>query len=145
MTFSQKRIAATLLVSTLLILPFVASAALPKQIVPEDCNQKGGCQSICDIVTLAQNVLNFGIFMAVVLSAFLFAYAGWNMITAGGNSEVYAKGKRVFGNVLIGLIIILAGWIVIDTLMKTFTGNGLTGRGVCGTAALISDFEHFYA
>ncbi len=133
MTFSQRRIAATLVVFTLLVLPFFVSAAgLPKQIVPEECNQDGGCQSICDIVKLAQNVLNFGIFMAVVLSAFLFAYAGWNMLTAGGNSEAYAKGKRVFGNVLIGLIIILAGWIIIDTLMKTFTGNGLTGAGVCG-------------
>jgi hypothetical protein len=132
MTVSHKRVAATLIVFTLLVLPFFVSAqGLPKQIVPESCNQDGGCQSICDIVKLAQNVLNFGIFLAVVLSAFLFAYAGWNMLTSGGNAEVYQKGKRVFGNVLIGLIIILAGWIIIDTLMKTFTGSGLTGGGVC--------------
>ena len=125
-----------IVVFVLLMLPLVVSAqsgGLPKQIVPQECNQDGGCQSICDIVKLAQNVLNFGIFIAVVLSAFLFAYAGWKLLTAGGNTEVYAQGKRVFGNVLIGLIIILAGWIVIDTLMKTFTGSGLTGGGICET------------
>ena len=121
-----------IVVFVLLMLPVLVSAqGMPKQLVPESCNQPGGCQSICDIVTLAQNVLNFGIFMAVVLSAFLFAYAGWNMLTAQGNSELYAKGKRVFGNVLIGLIIILAGWIIIDTLMRTLTGSGLSGGGIC--------------
>ncbi len=126
------RFATMIVVFVLLMLPFYVSAqGLPKQIVPETCNQDGGCQSICDIVTLAQNVLNFGIFLAVVLSAILFAYAGWKLLTAGGNTEVYAQGKRVFGNVLIGLIIILGGWIVIDTLMRTFTGSGLTGAGIC--------------
>ena len=123
-------------VFVLLLLPFYVNAqngGIPTQIVPKTCEGKGGCQSICDVVELAQNVLNFGIFVAVVISAFLFAYAGWNMLTSGGNTEVYQKGKRVFGNVLIGLIIILAGWIIIDTLMKTFTGTGLigSGTGIC--------------
>ena len=82
---------------------------------------------------------------AVVMSAFLFAYAGWTMLTSGGSSELYSKGKRVFGNVLIGLIIILAGWIIIDTLLKTFTGGGLTRGGICAVAKLLSNYEHFYA
>jgi hypothetical protein len=132
MTFRLTRLSATIVVFVLLVLPIIVSAqGIPKQIVPETCNQPGGCESICDVVKLAQNVLNFGIFVAVVISAFLFAYAGWNMITAGGNTEIYAKGKRVFGNVLIGLIIILAGYIIIDTLMKTLTGTGLSGAGIC--------------
>ncbi len=125
---------AAAVVFVILMLPILVSAqGLPKQLVPTDynCDQPGGCDSICAVVELAQNVLNFGIFFAVVISAFLFAYAGWNMLTAGGNTEVYQKGKRVFGNVLIGLIIILAGWIVVDTLMKTFTPGGLTGAGIC--------------
>ncbi len=147
MTFRQTRFASAIVVFVLLMLPVLVSAqGIPKQIVPETCNQPGGCQSICDIVTLAQNVLNFGIFLAVVLSAFLFAYAGWNMLTAGGNSEIYQKGKRVFGNVLIGLIIILAGWIVVDTLMKTFTGNGLTNNGICsGRAAYVQPLSNLTA
>ncbi len=133
MTTTQTRLLATISVFVLLVLPFFVNAqGMPKQIVPETCNQPGGCQSICDIVTLAQNVLNTGIFIAVVLSAILFAYAGFKLLTAGGNTEVYAQGKRIFGNVLIGLIIILAGWIVVDTLMRTFTGSGLTGAGICG-------------
>lgn len=137
-----------LVVFVILMLPIVAGAqsGLPKQIVPESCNQPGGCSSICDIGELAQNVLNYGIFVMVVLSAFMFAYGGWKMMTSGGNSEMYAQGKRVFVNVLIGLIMVLAGWIVIDTLMKTLVPGG-TGFGpwnkIC--EAILSHFEHMYA
>ncbi len=124
-----------LLVAVIMLLPFsaIAQSGLPKQIVPEQCNVPGGCQSICDIAILAQNVLNFGIFMAVVLSAFLFAYAGWTMLTSQGDTELYKKGKQVFGNVLIGLLIILGGWIVVDTLMDTFLGKtpGLSWNRIC--------------
>ncbi len=123
----------------------MAQSGLPEQIVPQECNGAGGCQNICDIAKLAQNLLNYGIFLAVVLSSFLFAYAGWNMLISGGNSEAYAKGKRVFGNVLIGLLIILGGWIVIDTLMDTFIGStsGFSWNRIC--QEILSNFEKFYA
>lgn len=146
MTFTRTRLLATIAVFLLFTLPVLASAQkIPTQIVPKSCMGDGGCQKVCDIVELASNILNFAIFLGVVFSAVLFAWAGWKMLTAGGNTEVYAQGRRVFGNVLIGLIIILAGWIVIDTLMKTFTGSGLNGQSLCSKFSLISNFEHFYA
>lgn len=99
----------------------VLGAGLPSQIVPTSCLGDGGCKSICDIALLAQNLLNTGIFIAIFISAILFAYAGWQAVTAAGNAEKFGQARAVFSNVLIGLIIILAGWIVIDTLMKTLT------------------------
>lgn len=98
------------------------AAGLPQQIVT--CT--GVNCSVCDIATTAQNVLNTAIFIMVFLSAVLFAWAGWKMLTAQGNTESYSQGKAIFGNVVLGLVIILAGWIVIDTLMKTMT-NGSFG------------------
>src|SRR3989344_3374826 len=84
---------AVLLTIIFFIAPSLALAAnpLPGQIVPEKCNQVGGCQSVCDLATVAQNVLNTGIYIAVFLSAVLFAWAGW---------------------------------LVVDTLMRTLVGNG---------------------
>ena len=99
----------------------VLGQGLPSRIVPESCDVPGGCQSICDVALLAQNVLNTGIFIAIFLSAFMFAWAGWLAVSSGGNAEQWAHAKSIFINVLIGLIIILAGWIIIDTLMKTVT------------------------
>ena len=94
-------------------LPLFAGAQLPKKIVSctgVDCK-------ICDIATTAQNVLNTGIYIAIFLSAVLFAWAGWKYVTAGGEGGKSA-GKEIFTNVLIGLVIILAAWLIIDTLMK---------------------------
>jgi hypothetical protein len=108
----------------LLTVPMLASAAgLPAKIVSctgTDC-------TVCDIATTAQNVLNTAIYILVFLAAVMFAWAGFKMLTSGGDSEGYTSGKRIFGNVLIGLIIILAGWIVIDTLMRTFVNPGSFG------------------
>ncbi len=117
--------AAVLLTTVFFIAPSIALAAgaLPGQIVPEKCNQVGGCQSVCDLATVAQNVLNTGIYIAVFLSAVLFAWAGWLYLTSAAGNEI-SRAKEIFANVAVGLIIILAGWLVVDTLMRTLVGNG---------------------
>jgi hypothetical protein len=109
------------LASTFFVLsPALALAAgLPTQIVT--CT--GVNCSVCDLATVAQNVLNTGIFIMVFLSAVLFAWAGWEMLTAQGSTEKYSHAKSIFGNVVLGLVIILAGWIVIDTLMRAMLGS----------------------
>lgn len=105
-----------------LTLPLFTSAALPDEIVPcngVDCN-------VCDIAKLAQNTLNAGIYIAVFLSAILFAWAGWKYVSAGGDSGKVRSAREIFTNVLIGLVIILAGWLVVDTIMKTFVSESAT-------------------
>ena len=82
--------------------------------------------TICDIAQTAQNVLNTGIFVAVFLSAILFAWAGVKYLTSAVNQGGLNEAKSLFLNVLIGLFIILGAWLVIDTLMKTLT-NGQFG------------------
>ena len=118
------RIAVILVV--LCILPasvFAQANLLPGQIVPQKCNVQGGCQSICDLAEVAQNVLNTGIYIAVFLSAVLFALAGFKYLTNVANSGEISRAKEIFMNVAVGLIIILAGWLVIDTLMKTLVNQ----------------------
>ncbi len=118
------RIAALFLV-IFFVAPSIALAAnaLPGQIVPETCNNVGGCQSVCDLATVAQNVLNTGIYIAVFLSAVLFAWAGWLYLTSVAGGEI-SRAKEIFMNVAVGLVIILAGWLVVDTLMRTLVGDG---------------------
>ena len=110
----------------LLAAPIVASAAGLKPIVPDDCNVPGGCQSICDLAQLAQNVLNDGIYIAVFLSAILFAWAGWKHMSAGGDSHQIQEANKVFSAVFIGLILILSAWLIVSTLMSVLAGGGPT-------------------
>ena len=79
--------------------------------------------TICDIARVAQNVLNTGIYIAVFLSAILFAWAGFLYLTNLTNPGGIERARTIFGEVLIGLLIILGAWIVIDTIMKVLTPN----------------------
>ena len=122
MTQRENRVAPVLFVVVFLtIVPFFAFAQIIPTIVPEDCRGADAAQNcgICDLAQLAQNVLNAGIYIAIFLSAVLFAWAGWKYVTAGGNVGKATQAREIFTNVLVGLIIILAGWLVVDTLMKT--------------------------
>ena len=108
----------------LTIAPALASAANIPTIVPCGNTGEQPC-TVCDLAKLAQNVLNAAIYLAVVLSAVLFAWAGFLYLTNVGNSGGVSKAKEVFANVFIGLIIILAGWLVIDVVMRAFVGAPL--------------------
>ena len=119
-----------MLMMVLFVAPSLASAAGIIQIVPKDCitdssgnPQKGGCQSICDLAELAQNILNDAIYISVFLSAVLFAWSGWMHMTAGGDMNKIKEANKVFSAVFIGLIIIISAWLIVDTLIRTLTGN----------------------
>jgi type IV secretion system pilin len=108
----------------LFLTPAIAAAAgLSASIVPADCNQNGGCQSICDLAQLAQNVLNDAIYLSVFLSAVLFAWAGWKHMTAGGDAHQISDANRVFSSVFIGLVVIISAWLLVDTLLRTLVGG----------------------
>ena len=122
MTQRGNRVALVLFVVVFLtVVPFFAFAQVIPIIVPEDCRGANAAQNcgICDLAQLAQNVLNAGIYIVIFLSAVLFSWAGWKYVTAGGNVGKATQAREIFTNVLVGLIIILAGWLVVDTLMKT--------------------------
>jgi hypothetical protein len=95
-----------------------AQAGLPRQIVP--CN--GVDCTVCHLATLAQNIINTGIFVFVFLSALLFAYAGFLYLTNSAIDKV-SEAKSIFKNVTLGLVILLAAWLVVDTLMKSVLGG----------------------
>ena len=129
-----RRQTATVLMMLLFLTPTAVMAAtatglqtiVPQQGQGSDCNGPGGCQSICDLALLAQNILNDGIYVAIFLSAILFAWAGWKHMSAGGDSHQIQEANKVFAAVFIGLIIILSAWLIVNTLMSALLGNAPT-------------------
>ena len=117
-----------ILLVIVIIAPSIAlGAGMPSQIVPcSGTSANGGTEcNVCSLVTLAQNILNTAIYVAVFLSAFLFAYAGWEYATAGGNSGKAGHAKEIFWNVLMGLVVMLVGYLIIDTIMRTLVNAQL--------------------
>lgn len=112
-----------------LLFPYLLLAqqrGLPERIVP--CS---GVDCTCDhLVQLAQNLINAGIYIAVFLSAVLFAYAGWQYMTKetiGGKTDA----KNLIQNTAIGLVIILAAWLVVDTLMAETLKTSVVWNDIC--------------
>jgi len=115
-------------VFAMLITPVASTQAQPSQIVPK-CAPDGIC-GFCDITTLIQNIINFLIYLAVVVATLMFVYAGFKYLTAGGNPERLKSAHKIFWNVFFGLIFVLAAFLIVDTVMKAFVGGG---NGKLGT------------
>ena len=94
------------------------SGALPDSSYGDIGNSKKAC-TVRDIAKTAQNLINTAIYISVFLSAGLFAWAGLIYVTNIANHGEMTKAKTIFTNVIIGLVILMASWLVIDTLMKT--------------------------
>ncbi|MEK9184427.1 MAG: hypothetical protein AAB892_01725 [Patescibacteria group bacterium] len=70
------------------------------------------------ILVLVQNVMNAAVSLTVIVLVLVVAYAGFLFITSPFNSENRSTAKTALMNAVIGVIIVLAGWLVIDFVMK---------------------------
>lgn len=83
-----------------------------------DCNA-------CDLVTLAQNIINFAVYISIFVATLMFVWAGFLYITAGGDSGKIKNAHMLFWKVLVGMVIVLAAWLIVDAIMKVlFNDDG---------------------
>lgn len=71
------------------------------------------------IFALIKNVMDY-LFLGFILpvSAILFAYAGFELVTSGGDTEKKSKAKSIFINVLIGLVVSLGAFLIVKTVLN---------------------------
>ena len=79
----------------------------------------------CDLAKLAENLINFMVQISFVISALLFAYAGFLFFTAGADSGKVSNARKIFTNTIIGIVIILTAWLVVNVIISVMTGQGL--------------------
>jgi hypothetical protein len=87
------------------------------RIVPE-CPATG-CRA-CDLVKLANNVMEFIIFMSVIIAVLLIAYTGFQYVIGGGSSSELL---HLAGSIIGGIVLMLCGWLIVDTVFKYLVGN----------------------
>lgn len=103
------------------IVPLLIFAADP--IVP--CDGVNVPCDACQLVALGQNILNFFILITISIVTVVFAWAGLTMVMSAGDTGKVSRAKEMFTNALIGLILVLAAWLIVDTLMKVFLGGSI--------------------
>ena len=97
-------------------------AALAAPLVPcfgADCN-------LCQLSKLAQNVIEFIVQIAFIVAALLFAYAGFLYFTSGASADNVTKARSVFTNAFWGIIIVLTAWLIVNVILVTLTGKGVS-------------------
>ncbi len=97
---------------TFLLLPLLASA---DGLVP--CGGPGEAEcTACDLLVLLQNVIKFGIKMASLIVIVFVVYGGFRWILSGGNQAQIQAGHKAIMGAIIGFIIILSAWIIVNTV-----------------------------
>jgi hypothetical protein len=107
----MKTFLSNIIVVSALTFPLVSGAG---QLVPcegTDCN-------FCHIVDIVNRIVQWLIIISTLLVVMVMAVAGWRLITSGGDASAYEGAKKLFYNAVIGVVILLAAWTMIDTLAK---------------------------
>jgi hypothetical protein len=113
-------IIASVPVFALILLPFISEAQIFGALSPTCAGNFGENCEFCNLVSLAQRIINFSVYMGIVVGTLMFTYAGVLYVTSAPNPGNIEKAHKIFWNVLIGLIIVLGAWLVVDVVMKTF-------------------------
>lgn len=97
--------------------PVVDASSEGGGLVP-DC-PVDGC-GFNELMTLINNVIKFLLFtVATPLAALVFVYAGIMLLTSGGSSEKMTTAKKIIKNLIIGYVVALAAWLVINTILTS--------------------------
>lgn len=118
------RNSALLIIFILLALPALSFAyTLGDPLVPT-CPTTGCGWN--ELMTLVNNVITFILeYMVIPIAAIMFFYAGFLMITAGGEAAgARTKAKSIFTNAVIGLIIAVAAWLIVRTILSILGYQG---------------------
>ena len=81
------------------------------------------CTSLCDIFATAQNALRLGITIAIYIMVPAYVmFAAFKVATAGVSGEKISMLRKMFTQIVIGILLIIGSFTIVNTFM-----NGLAG------------------
>jgi Type IV secretion system pilin len=126
-------------IGSLLLLLFVflpVDTALAQQATSSFVTCSGTNCSACNLVEMVNAIIVWLFGIIFLIFATLMVVAGFGLVTSGGNQAALSAAKSKFTNAIIGLLIVMAAWLLVDTVMRQLVkgdGNlGETGAGFKG-------------
>ncbi|HEX5774561.1 MAG TPA: pilin [Candidatus Paceibacterota bacterium] len=117
-----------LLASALVPVPLYAQSGFPLfdpewHLVPDAHELDSSCPegaplAFGAVLQLIQNVMNLAVALTALILIFVIVYAGALFMTSVANAEARSQAKSTLKNALVGFIIVIAAWLVIDAVMK---------------------------
>lgn len=111
------------------VLPQVAQAQLVNQFVngcPADTGIRCSEGSVAAIFRL---IINWALAIAFLAAVVVLIYGGFLYITSAGNTDSATKGKTAITNALIGVVIIVLSYVIVQIVYRFVSGSasGVTG------------------
>ena len=127
---------ALFLIAGALTLPLVAQAGIPffGPIIPAAYNVCA--PSWGQLIEVINNIIQLLITLAIVFVApLMIAYAGFLFVTNPVNASGISKAREVLTNTVVGIVIALAGWLIVDAIMAVLYNANASDRSgsVLGT------------
>ena len=77
------------------------------------------------LMELINTVIKFLLFdLALPIAAIMCAYAGFKLVISAGNSEERTSAKKIFTSAILGFIIAIAAWLIIETVLSILGYKG---------------------
>ncbi len=118
---------AFVLIMSPVILPHVVNAQLVTQFAnncPADTGIRCSEGSIASIFRL---IINWALAIAFIAAVIMLIYGGFKYITSAGNAESAKEGTRAITNALIGIVIIVLSYIIVQIVYRFVAGTGSGG------------------
>jgi len=125
-----------ILVSLFVVVFLFSFLVLPVQ-AEEQAEDVFGIQPVEDTIALGSydirlivaKIIRAVLGLLGVIAVSIIVYAGYTIMTSGGNEEKITKGKKILINAVIGLIIILMSVAIVQFVINALArATGLTGR-----------------
>ncbi|MCF7815552.1 MAG: pilin [Candidatus Pacebacteria bacterium] len=81
------------------------------------------CQA-CDFVELGQKLISWFIGIMATIIALMFAFGGMKMVMSGGSTEAISQARTTMTNSVVGFVILLSGYLIVDTALKLLLNEG---------------------
>jgi len=75
------------------------------------------------VLQLMQNFMNLGISLAILFMTLFLIWAGFSFIMSAANAEARSNARKMLFNAVIGMIIVLSAWLIVDFVIKTVAGG----------------------
>ena len=86
-------------------------------------NGAGRICGLADLVLLIQRIIEYIFILILPIAAIIFAYVGYLLMTSGGNADKKSKAKKAMTSLVIGILIILAAWLLVKSVVVSIGVN----------------------
>ena len=88
------------------------------------CGREGQSMcTLCDLFTMVQTIIDFVSAGIIVLAVIFITFGGFMILLAGANPGNMETGKKIITNAVIGVIIALLAWTVINVIFNTLVSK----------------------